>query len=62
MKSQDNNTSPEYQENKQGEITITYPQANKTHTTSIQGREELQRNTSVEEIHQHIQLLHPDKT
>jgi hypothetical protein len=44
------NTSPKYKEHKQGENAITYIQANKTHT-SIQNREEPQRNTFVVETH-----------
>jgi hypothetical protein len=44
------NTSPKYKENKQGKNAIIYRQANKTRT-SVQDQEELQRNTSVEELH-----------
>jgi hypothetical protein len=45
------NTSPKYKEHKQGENTILYLQANKTHTTSTQDQEEPQRNASVERTH-----------
>jgi hypothetical protein len=44
------NTSPKYKEHKEGENAVTYLEANKTHT-SVQNREEPQRNTLVVETH-----------
>jgi hypothetical protein len=45
------NTSPKYKEHKREEKCNHIPTTQQTHISSIQGREEPQRNTSVEETH-----------